>query len=127
MADYSFVKELDMDYDEAMKRVIDELSKEGFGILTDIDVKATLKEKLGVDFKQYHILGACNPNYAYEGLQEDEQVGLLLPCKVIVYEKDGKVIVSAQNPVEFMSLINEDLCGMANEVKKTLKDVIERM
>jgi uncharacterized protein (DUF302 family) len=127
MADYSFDKELDMDYDEAMDRIIDELSKEGFGILTDIDVKATLKDKLGVDFKQYHILGACNPNYAYEGLQEDEQVGLLLPCKVIVYEKNGKVIVSAQNPVEFMSLINEELCGMANEVKKKLRDVIQRL
>ncbi len=127
MADYSYNKELELDFDIVINKVTEELSKEGFGILTDIDVKKTLKEKIGVDYKNYHILGACNPNYAYEGLKEDEQVGLLLPCKVIVYEKEGKVMVSAQNPVEFMSLINENLCAMANEVKNKLRDVINRL
>jgi len=87
---YGFSKTIDLPYEQAIEKVTAELKKEGFGVLTFIDVKETLKQKINVDFKKYAILGACNPPIAHRALQEEEEIGLLLPCNVIVYEKDSK-------------------------------------
>lgn len=97
---YYFSKILNVSFEEAISKVTDELKKEGFGILTDIDVKETLKKKLNVDFKKYRILGACNPPFAYQALQEEDKIGTMLPCNVIVQElADGSVEVAAVDPV----------------------------
>ena len=89
---YGFAKTIDIAYEAAVSKVTEELKKEGFGVLTTIDVKDTLKKKLDVDFTRYVILGACNPPFAYQALQVEEEIGLLLPCNVIVYEKAGKTV-----------------------------------
>ena len=89
---YGYKKQVDMSYDAAVQNTRDELQKEGFGILTEIDVKATLKKKLDVDYDKYIILGACNPPFAYKALQAEKEIGLLLPCNVIVYEDQGKTL-----------------------------------
>ena len=86
---YYFSKTIQTTFDDAVSRVIEELKKEGFGVLTDIDVKDTLKKKLGVDFRRYRILGACNPNFAYQALQAEDKIGTMLPCSVIVQEIEG--------------------------------------
>ncbi len=124
---YAFGTVLDTSYEEAITRVTDALKEEGFGVLTEIDVKATLKKKLDVDFRKYVILGACNPPYAHRTLQTDLDVGLLLPCNVIVYETDDqKTHVSALNPVSGLEIIeNEVLREIAGEVSEKLKRVIE--
>ncbi len=124
---YAFSTVLDTSYEEAITRVTDALKEEGFGVLTEIDVKATLKKKLDVDFRKYVILGACNPPYAHRTLQTDLDVGLLLPCNVIVYETDDqKTHVSALNPVSGLEIIeNEVLREIAGEVSEKLKRVIE--
>ena len=101
---YGISKTLDISYEQAIEKVTEELKKQGFGILTTIDVKETLKKKLDVDFNKYIILGACNPPFAYEALKAEEQIGLLLPCNVIVYKKEGKTVVSAFNPAAITSL-----------------------
>ena len=126
---YYYDKILDMGFDEAVIRVIDELKKEGFGILTDIDVKATLKKKLDVDFKKYRILGACNPSFAYQALQIEDRVGLMLPCNVIVQEnKSGKVDVAAIDPVASMEAIeNSKLKEIAEEVKNKLRKMVDNL
>ncbi len=126
---YYFTKTLNKTFDEALQRVTEELKKEGFGILTEIDVKATLKKKLNVDFYNYRILGACNPPFAYQALQAEDKIGTMLPCNVIVQEKTpGKVEVSAIDPVaSMMAVKNDKLLGIANQVQEKLKRVIENL
>lgn len=124
--EYAFSTVLDTSYEDAIARVADALQEEGFGVLTEIDVKATLKKKLDADFRKYVILGACNPPYAHKTLQADLDVGLLLPCNVIVYETDdGKAHVSALDPVSALEVIkNEHIRKIAEEVSGKLERVI---
>ncbi|MCK5451724.1 MAG: DUF302 domain-containing protein [Candidatus Omnitrophica bacterium] len=126
---YSFNKILDMSFDDALKRVVDELKKEGFGVLTDIDVQKTLKKKLDVDFRKYRILGACNPSFAYKALQAESRIGTMLPCNVIVQETErGEVEVSAIDPISSMQAIeNPELQDIANQVQAKLKKVVESL
>ncbi|MEO6705048.1 MAG: DUF302 domain-containing protein [Ginsengibacter sp.] len=126
---YYFSKILNVDFDTAIDRVTGELKKEGFGVLTQIDVQDTLKKKLDVDFRKYKILGACNPHFAHEALLAEPNIGTMLPCNVIVQEgKDGKVEVSAVDPVaSMMSVKNEKLGKVADEVRKKLKNVMENL
>ena len=126
---YYFDKKLEFSYEKAMAKVIEELKKEGFGILTEIDVKETLKKKLNVDFRKYTILGACNPPFAYQALQAEEKIGLMLPCNVIVQEtSDGGTEVSAIDPVASMQAIeNPKLQEVAQQVRAKLKKVIDQV
>ncbi len=126
---YYFSATMEVPFDEAIEKVTDELKKEGFGVLTDIDVKATLKKKLDVDYQKYRILGACNPQFAYQALQAEDKIGTMLPCNVIVQEtKDGKVEVSAVDPLASMQAIkNMDLSDIANQVQVKLKNVIDNL
>ena len=126
---YSFNKTLNVAFDEAVDRVTEELKKEGFGILTYIDVKQTLKNKLDVDFRKYRILGACNPPFAYKALQAEDKIGLMLPCNVVVQEHDdSKVEVSAIDPIASMQAIeNPELGDVAEQVQAKLKKVIENL
>ena len=126
---YHFSKTINAPFDEAISRVTDELKKEGFGILTDIDVKATLKKKLDVEFRNYRILGACNPPFAYEALQKEDKIGTMLPCNVIVQEVSAGVCeVSAIDPVaSMMAVENPSLGGVATQVQAKLKKVIESL
>ncbi len=126
---YSFNKILNISFDDALKRVIDELKKEGFGVLTDIDVQMTLKKKLDVDFRKYRILGACNPPFAYKALQTESRIGTMLPCNVIVQETErGEVEVSAIDPISSMQAIeNLELQAIANQVQAKLKKVVESL
>ena len=126
---YSFNKILDMSFDGALNRVVDELKKEGFGVLTDIDVQMTLKKKLDVDFRKYSILGACNPPFAYKALQAESRIGTMLPCNVIVQETElGEVEVSAIDPISSMQAIeNPELQDIANQVQAKLKKVVESL
>jgi len=127
--EYAFSAILDTSYEDAISKVTDALKEEGFGVLTEIDVKSTLKKKLNVDFRKYVILGACNPPYAHRTLQADLDVGLLLPCNVIVYERDDKkVYVSAINPVSALEVIkSEELRKIAKEVSEKLKRVVDKV
>jgi uncharacterized protein (DUF302 family) len=127
--EYAFSTVLETTYEEAVSKVIEILKEEGFGVLTEIDVKSTLKKKLDVDFRKYLILGACNPPYAYRSLQAELDVGLLLPCNVIIYEtEDNRVHVSALNPIAALAVIeNEELKKIASEVSEKLRRVIERV
>jgi uncharacterized protein (DUF302 family) len=114
---YGFSRTVSLSYESAIEKVTEELKKEGFGILTTIDVKETLKKKLNVDFNKYIILGACNPPFAYQALQAEEQVGLLLPCNVIVYEKDGKTVLAAFDPMSMTKVMdNEAMQPIAEQV-----------
>ena len=124
---YYFSKTVDLSFDETIARVTDELKKEGFGVLTEIDVKATLKKKLDADFRNYRILGACNPPFAHQALLAEEQIGLMLPCNVVVQEAEtGGTIVSAIDPVASMQAVeNDSLSEVARQVKAKLKKVIE--
>lgn len=126
---YAFTRILSTSYEDAISKVRDALKEEGFGVLTEIDVKETLKKKLGVDFRKYVILGACNPPYAHRTLQTDLDVGLLLPCNVIVYETDDqKAYVSAINPVSALQVIKKrELRKIAEEVSEKLKRVVDRV
>lgn len=116
-------------FDETINKVFEELKKEGFGVLTEIDVKETLKKKLDVDFRKYKIFGACNPPLAYKALSREENIGVLLPCNVIVQEKEkGEVQVSTVNPMESMKAVgNKELEEVANEVSEKLKRVLENL
>ncbi|MFA7420589.1 MAG: DUF302 domain-containing protein [Melioribacteraceae bacterium] len=116
-------------FDETLIKIVEELKKEGFGVLTEIDVKETLKNKLQVDFRRYKILGACNPTFAYKALQTEENLGVLLPCNVVVQEKDDHTIqVSVVNPMESMEAVKNELLGeVASEVSAKLKRVLENM
>lgn len=126
---YHFSKTIDSDFDKAIISVTDELKKEGFGILTEIDLKETFRKKLDVDFRKYKILGACNPQFAYKALQAEEAIGTMLPCNVIVREnKDGSVDISAVDPVASMQAVqNSELGEVAMEVREKLKRVINNI
>ena len=122
---YGFSKTVDLPFEKTIEKVTEELKKEGFGVLTTIDVKETLKKKIAVDFKKYTILGACNPPIAHKALQTEEELGLLLPCNVIVYEKDDKTIVSMFDPMLMTDIIkNEQMEPIAKEVKEKLQRVL---
>jgi len=124
---YHISKTVDYSFDEAVSRTIEELKKEGFGILADIDMKAVLKKKLEVEFTEYRILGACNPPLAYDTLKAEDRVGLMLPCNVIVREKkEGGVEISAIDPTSAMSVVgNEALAEIGALVSGNLTNVIE--
>ena len=126
---YHFSKRLNVPFDQAVARVIDALKSEGFGVLTDIDVKATLKNTLGVDFRPYRILGACNPPLAYRALQLEDKIGTMLPCNVIVQEYPGDgVEVSAVDPVASMQAIeNPGLAEVAKEVQAKLRRIVNEL
>ena len=126
---YVFSKKLDVSFQEAILRVSEELKTEGFGILTEIDVKATLKNKLDVDFRNYHILGACNPTYAHKALLAEPWIGSMLPCNVVVQELDnGDVEVAAVKPLESMQAIgNPALAEIAQIIQAKLQAVIGRL
>ncbi|WP_308990889.1 DUF302 domain-containing protein [Mariniflexile litorale] len=126
---YYFNKTLNGNFDQIIEKVTEELKKEGFGILTEIDVKETLKNKLEIDFKRYKILGACNPVYAHKALLAEDKIGTMLPCNVIVQEiSTGIFEVAAVNPMASMqSVENEDLAKIAEEIQSKLKSVIENL
>lgn len=129
-ANYGFRKTLHLPVDEADRRVREELQKEGFGVLTEIDVKATLKQKLDVDFKPYKILGACNPPLAHQALSAEADIGLLLPCNVIVYEGDeaGTSVVAVINPdVQLGITGRDDIQPLAEEVGKRMQRVLDAL
>jgi uncharacterized protein (DUF302 family) len=124
--EYGFSKTVDISFEQAIDKVTEELKKEGFGVLTTIDVKDTLKQKIDVDFIKYTILGACNPQLAHKALQAEEELGLLLPCNVIVYEKDDKTQVSFFDPMVMAEIIdNEQMESIASDVKMKLQKVLE--
>ena len=126
---YHISKTVKMSFDEAILKVKEELGKEGFGVLTEIDVKGTSKKKLDVDFRKYTILGACNPNFAYKALQEEDKIGTMLPCNVLVQETaHGQVEVSSIDPLESMMAIqNPNLKDIAMQVQGKLKKVVENI
>ena len=125
---YGFSKTVSLPYEQAIEKVTEELKKEGFGVLTTIDVRDTLKKKLDVDFNKYVILGACNPPFAHKALVAEEQIGLLLPCNVIVYEKNGRTIVAAFDPMTMAALVENDaLKTIAEEVTARLQRVINSL
>ena len=126
---YYFSKTLDLPFDEAITHVIAELKKEGFGVLTDIDVKATLEKKLGADFRNYRILGTCNPPFAHEALLAEDKIGTMLPCNVIVQETPGGAVeVAAIDPIASMQAVdNPALGGVAVEVQARLKRVVDSL
>jgi uncharacterized protein (DUF302 family) len=126
---YTFSKTLDGGFDETIVRVTAALKDAGFGVLTEIDVKATLKNKLDVDFRNYRILGACNPGYAYRALQAEEEIGSMLPCNVVVQETpDGRIKVSAVDPIASMQAIDNPVLGeVAEEVRSLLAGVVDRL
>ena len=126
---YYFSKTLRMPFDQAVEKVTEELKKEGFGILTDIDVKVTLKKKLNLDFQKYKILGACNPPFAHKALQAENKIGLMLPCNVVVQEtSDHEIEVAAIDPIASMLAVeNPKLKEVAEEVRIKLKLVIDNL
>ena len=127
--EYHMTKTVEMSYDSAIEKVKDELKKVGFGILTSIDVKSTLKNKLDVDFQNYMILGACNPNLAHTALQSEIEIGLLLPCNVIVYDEDDKTVVSFLNPEMMVSVAgnSEALVGVSSKAKELLTEAFDNI
>ena len=126
---YNISKKMDCTFDEAIQRVTGELKKEGFGIISEIDLKEKFKEKLNIEFRNYKILGACNPALAYAAIEQEDKIGTLLPCNVLVQEhQTGGVEVSAINPLESMSAVdNANLQSVAAEVTGKLKLVMERL
>ena len=126
---YYFNKTLNTSFDDAVARVVTELKKQGFGVLTEIDVSEALKKKLDVDFKKYRILGACNPSFAYQALQLEDKIGTMLPCNVIVQETSAGVVeVAAIDPIASMQAIdNPKLRSVAEQVQAMLKKVIETL
>ena len=127
--EYYFSKTLDTSFDEAIQRTTEALKTEGFGIISEINIHEKLKEKLGVDFKKYRILGACNPGYAHKALMMEDKIGTMLPCNVVVIDQgNGKTEVSAVNPVaSMMAIQNNELESIALEVTGKLKRVIESL
>lgn len=123
---YGYSRTFDLGYAEAVERTREALKTEGFGVLCEIDIKEKLKQKLGVDFRNYLIIGACNPPLAYQTLQEEINIGLLLPCNVIVYEKDGRIVVSAVDAARMLSVVgNPKLESIAATVNEKLRRVID--
>ncbi|MDA8241695.1 MAG: DUF302 domain-containing protein [Nitrospiraceae bacterium] len=126
---YYFSKTLNTSFEEGLKRVAEELKREGFGILSEIDVKKTMKEKLGADFRNYKILGACNPSFAHRALEIEDKIGTMLPCNVIVQElATGQIEVAAVDPVASMRAVeNPRLGDVAGQVREKLKKVIDNL
>jgi len=125
---YYFSKTVDLPFEEAVARVTEELKSQGFGVLTDIDVRATLKKKLDVDFRNYRILGACNPKFAHQALQAEDKIGTMLPCNVIVQETEQGTEIAAVDPIASMAAVdNPELAGIARSVQELLQQVIERL
>jgi len=126
---YYFEKTLTCTFDKAIERVIEELKKEGFGVLTEIDVKATLKKKLDIDFRNYKILGACNPPFAYKALLAEDKIGTMLPCNVVIQQvSDSQIEIAAVDPFASMQAAkNESLEEIAKEIQQKLKQVIDNV
>lgn len=126
---YYFAKTLDASFDDALARTVDSLKSEGFGVLSDIDVQHALKAKIGVDFRRYRILGACNPALAHQALQTEDKIGTMLPCNVVVQEiEPGRVEVAAVDPIASMQGIsNAALAGIAEQARASLKKVVDRL
>lgn len=125
---YGYKKQVNLPFEDAVKKTKEELQKEGFGVLTEIDVKATMKKKLNVDYENYLILGTCNPSFAHKALKAEKEIGLLLPCNIIVYEDNGEVFVSSIIPTVAMSMVkNLDLSGFAIEVEEKLKRAVDNI
>jgi uncharacterized protein (DUF302 family) len=126
---YYFGKSLKTDFETAVAKTKEALKSEGFGVLSEIDIHEKLKEKLGIDFRRYKILGACNPAYAYKALQKEDKIGVMLPCNVIIQEIiEGKIEVAAVDPIASMSAIeNPELMNIAGEIQKKLKNVIDKL
>lgn len=124
MISYGFKKELDIGFDDALARVIEALKSEGFGVLTEIDVKATLKKKLDVEFPRYQILGACNPTNAHKALLAEPDIGLMLPCNVVVYEKGEGSVVSVIKPTTAMGMVDNP---KLREIAETVEEKLNRV
>lgn len=129
LKEYAFQSVVDLPFEDAVEKVTAALGKEGFGVLTEIDVQATLKKKIGKDFRKYKILGACNPPFAFQALSAELDVGLLLPCNVVVYETNaGETAVGAINPVSMLKVIpNDQLQKVASEVSARLEKTIQSL
>jgi len=126
MITYGFTKIIDRPFETVLETTKDELQKEGFGILTTIDLQEKFKEKLGIDFQKYVILGACNPPSAHKAIQSEKNIGLMLPCNVVVYEKEGKTAVAVIKPTVAMQMVeNENLEEIAVTIEQKLKRVFE--
>jgi uncharacterized protein (DUF302 family) len=126
---YYIAKTTNYSFDEAVQKTTEELKKEGFGVLSEIDIQEKLQEKLGVDFHKYRILGACNPPNAFKALQHENKIGTMLPCNVIVQElEDGKVEVAAVDPIASMQAVeNKELAGIAGDIRSKLQRVIDAL
>ncbi len=126
---YYLTREIQENFDESINKLTEELKKEGFGILTEIDVKDTLKEKIDVDFRRYTILGACNPHFAYKALMTEDKIGVLLPCSFIVQEKGlGLTEIACMNPLVAMKEVeNADMESIASDVTQKLRIVMESL
>ena len=125
---YGYKKQVNLSYEKAIEQSKAELAAEGFGVLSEIDVQATLKKKLDVDYDKYMILGACNPTFALKALENEQDIGLLLPCNVIVYETEGSVFVAAIRPVVAMSVVEKpQLESIAREVEDRLVAVVDKL
>lgn len=128
VTDYAYRTKLDLPYEQAVEKTTAALKEEGFGVLTEIDVTATLKKKLEADFRRYVILGACNPPLAHQALNTELEIGLLLPCNVIVYEEEGGSVVSIVDPISMLGVVeNPDLSPVADEARSRLQRVIEAL
>jgi len=129
LSNYSFGGETKYAFDDAIRKVEEALKEQGFGILTQIDAKRVLKEKLDIDRRPYKILGACNPNFAHQALDMEPEIGVLLPCNVLVYEKEnGEIMVSAMNPEAALSLVgNPDIEKIAKEVRSRIEAALEKL
>ncbi|HEX9667673.1 MAG TPA: DUF302 domain-containing protein [Thermodesulfobacteriota bacterium] len=129
LSNYSFGGETKLSFDEAVKKVTESMKEQGFGILTEIDAKKVLKEKLGLDRKPYKILGACNPQFAHKAIDMEPEIGTLLPCNVLVYERDdGTVVVSAMNPEAALKLVgNPNIEAIAKQVRTRIEKALEEL
>jgi uncharacterized protein (DUF302 family) len=126
MINYGFSRELDAGFERAVEQITEKLEKAGFGVLTTIDVKEKFKQKLGIDFKKYVILGACNPASAHKAIEAEENIGLMLPCNVIVYEEGDHVVISAIKPTVAMQMIdNAELNKIASDVEAKIRQVMD--
>ncbi|HVI75719.1 MAG TPA: DUF302 domain-containing protein [Anaeromyxobacteraceae bacterium] len=128
MPGFTLQKKTELRFEDVLARLPELLKAEGFGVLTQIDVKETLKQKIGVDFRRYRILGACNPRFAHQALSADLEVGAMLPCNVVVYEgDDGKAVVMAIDPMQTMAAANPQVRAVAEQVRERLERVVARV